>query len=509
MDHHYLDCYISELHTIIAELDHAETNSTAETGSLQSRLSSLECRMRQEKAEIIDFKSIIDASSDGIYISDQNAVIRYVNAAYANHTGLTPEELIGKSGQQLLDEGVFRQIVTPEVIKTKQQRVLTGYIRTVNDRDIYGYSIVKPIFNELGEVAYVVVTLYDPARLRGRYHEFSQLRNQLQPSIQVRQDSISEGLEPVIGSSKVLKEVYDIAKRVARTDATILIQGESGVGKEGLADFICTNSPRKNKPFIKINCTAIPADLLESELFGYEQGAFTGANRKGKIGLFEQANYGTILLDEIGDLSMQLQAKLLRVIQQKELIKLGGSAPIKLEIRIIASTNANLKQKIQDGSFREDLYYRLSTIPIHIPSLRERREDIRELITYFMDYYGQMHHRLLELSDEHMMIFERYDWPGNIRQLRNVVEYLVVCADDDYVSSIEPLLRILEFDCGNVKNAIPTLAESMNSYEKMIISQALKKSGGVRKAAEVLGIDPATISRKIKRYGIDVLKREN
>jgi transcriptional regulator with PAS, ATPase and Fis domain len=388
--------------------------------------------------------------------------------------------------------------------------VLLGYVRTEGDRDINAYCTVKPILDEEGEVRYVTVTMYDPDRLRGRYAEFASMNDATQAPIRVRQDPMLGVSEPVVGSSQALWEVYAIAKRVAHTDATVLICGESGVGKEGVADFICTNSPRRNKPFVKVNCTAIPANLLESELFGYEGGSFTGANAKGKAGLFEQANGGTILLDEIGDLSIDLQTKLLRVIQQRELMRVGGTSPMKLDVRIIASTNADLKKKMTEGTFREDLYYRLSTIPIYVPALRERREDIPELITYYLDYYGQHHHRFIQVSDEHMAVFQRYSWPGNIRQLRNVVEYLVVCADDDYLSNINPLLRILDIDgnTGEMRSVLPTLAESMQSYEKMVISQAIRKTGGIRKAAEALGIDPATVSRKVKKYHIEVPGRD-
>lgn len=505
MDKEQLAAYQEILNRAIAQLDGAVTQETA--ARLCRELKGLSRKMAADCERQIDFKSIVDAFGDGIYVTDKNGVIRYINPAYSRYTELDPDMLLGKSGQQILDEGIFVRIATPEVISSKQPRVLLGYVRTVEDRDIYAYCTVKPILDANGELRYALVTMYDPNLLRGRYAEFSSMNDATEPPIRVRQDPMLEGMEPVVGSSKALRDVYTIAERVAHTDATVLICGESGVGKEGVADFICTNSARRNKPFVKVNCTAIPANLLESELFGYEQGAFTGADRKGKTGLFEQANGGTLLLDEIGDLSIDLQTKLLRVIQQKELLKVGGTTPIKLNVRIIASTNADLKKKMAEGTFREDLYYRLSTIPIFVPPLRERREDISELIWYFLDYYCQHHHRYIQLSDEHMTIMERYDWPGNIRQLRNVIEYLVVCADDDYLSNINPLLRILDVEGPPAQKLMPTLSESMQSYEKMVIYQTIKKTGGIRKAAEVLGIDPATVSRKVKKYGIELSER--
>ncbi len=482
--------------------------SEEKTAQIRQELKALEATMRSDSENEIDFKAIVETSSDGIYIVDKKAIIRYINPAYTQHTKLVPEQVIGKTSQELVEEGIFLRVATPEVIESKRTRVLLGYIRTVDDRDIFGYCIVRPVLTDNEEVRYAVVTLYDPERLKGRYSEFASMNNSVEPPIRVRESPVADGVEPVVGSSKTLKDVYAIAKRVAGTDATVLIYGESGVGKEGVADFICTNSPRRDKPFVKVNCTAIPANLLESELFGYERGAFTGANSKGKVGLFERANGGTILLDEIGDMSVDLQAKLLRVIQQKELLRIGSNNPLKLDVRIIASTNADLKKKIAEGKFREDLYYRLSTIPILIPPLRERRDDIPDLIRYYLDYFGQHHHRNVQLSDEHMTIFERYDWPGNIRQLRNVVEYLIVCGDDDYLNNVKPLLRILGVDgYSTTNNILPTLDESMRSYEKSILEQVIRKTGGIRKASIVLGVDPATVSRKAKKYHIELPDR--
>lgn len=480
--------------------------SAEKTDVLRLRLESVLAESEKE----IDFKAVVDSLSDGIFVTDKQNVIRYMNPAYSKYTMLKPEEVIGKTSQELVEEGVFKRVATPEVIKSKRTQVLIGYVRTVEGRDIYGYCIVRPVLNGDGEVRYAVVTLYAPERLKGRYSEFARGNDAVEPPIRVREGVSEDVSEPAVGGSPGLTSAYAIAKRVAATDATVLIFGESGVGKEGVADYICANSPRRDKPFVKVNCTAIPANLLESELFGYERGAFTGANSKGKQGLFERAHGGTILLDEIGDLSIDLQAKLLRVIQQKELMRIGGTNPIKLDVRIISSTNADLKKKIEEGKFREDLYYRLSTIPIHVPSLRERKEDIPDLINYYLEFFGHHHHRYIELSDEHMRVFERYDWPGNIRELRNVVEYLVVCADESYLHNINPLLRMLGVDGYSESNSIlPGLEESMNSYEKSLIVQAVRKTGGIRKAAVVLGVDPATVSRKMKKYNIDLPEKAN
>ncbi len=493
---------IDILRKAIRHLDEAHTPE--QYARVRRDLENLASHMEWGEKNDLDFKAIVDSSNDGIYVVDKDSVIRYINPAYSKYTQLEPEQVIGKTSTELVDEGVFRRVATPEVLESKRPHVLLGYIRTVDGRDIYGYCIVNPVFDGDGNIRYAVVTLYDPERLKGRYYEFAESNNSVEPPITVR-EGISEGFgEPVIGTSIELKQTYAIAQRVAGTDATVLICGESGVGKEGVANFICANSPRRDKPFVKVNCTAIPANLLESELFGYEKGAFTGANTKGKKGLFELANGGTILLDEIGDLSIDLQAKLLRVLQQKEIMRIGGTQSIKLDVRIIASTNTDLKRKILEGQFREDLYYRLSTIPISVAPLRERPGDIPQLIEYYLNYFIKHHHRTIHLSDEHMMVLQRYNWPGNIRQLKNIVEYLVVCGDE-YLTNIDPLLKILGVDNYNVENSIlPSLEESMNSYEKSLIIQTLNKVGGVRKAAKVLGIDPGTLSRKIKKHKIEL-----
>ncbi len=493
-----------KLQKLSADLKDARTD--AQIGKIRRELDRLAGQLESE----LDFRAIVDSSNDGIYVVDRDAVIRYINPAYAKYTKLQPEQVLGKTSMQLVEEGIFSEVATPKVLDSKRTHILMGYVRTVDNQDIYGYCIIRPVLDENGELRYAVVTLYDPDRLRARYSEFNSGDNAVVPPIRVREaGGVDEGGEPVIGSSMELKHTYDIARRVAETDATVLIYGESGVGKEGVADYICARSPRRDKAFVKVNCTAIPPNLLESELFGYERGAFTGANSKGKAGLFELANGGTILLDEIGDLPIDLQAKLLRVLQQRVVLRIGGTTPIKLDVRIIASTNADLQKKIAEHQFREDLYYRLSTIPIHVPPLRDRKEDIPQLVQYYLDFFCQHHHRYIQLSDAHMTVLQRYDWPGNIRQLRNVIEYLVVCADDEYVTSIKPLLKVLGVEGFSTENTIcPSLEESMSSYEKSLIIQALSQNGGVRRAAKALGVDPATISRKMKKYNIAPPQKE-
>lgn len=291
------------------------------------------------------------------------------------------------------------------------------------------------------------------------------------------------------------------------TDATVLITGESGTGKELIADAIYKNSRRSQKPFIKINCSSIPASLLESELFGYEKGAFSGASAQGKKGLFEAANTGTLLLDEIGDMPMDLQAKLLRAIQSSEITRVGGTAPIKLNIRLIASTNCNLKEKIANGTFRSDLYYRLHVIPISVPPLRDRKEDIPLLCRHYLNIFSEKYNRPVSLSEENLDTLTNYSWPGNIRELRNIMEYLAVCCADSPQIENSFLYSIFDMETDNAYlelNQNMTLNEAVSTYEKEFLKNTIKDVKNLKEASQILNVDISTVSRKLKQYGLSI-----
>ena len=264
-------------------------------------------------------------------------------------------------------------------------------------------------------------------------------------------------------------------------------------------------SSRSQKPFIKVNCASIPLTLLESELFGYEKGAFSGANINGKQGLFELANGGTLLLDEIGDMPIDLQAKLLRAIQNKEITRVGGTKKINLDIRFIAATNSNLREKIREGQFRQDLFYRLNVIPISIPPLRERKEDIQPLCKHFIEYYGKERGHQLMLTPSNYKILESHDWPGNVRELENVIEYLTICSspsgsiDDSVIYGIMDMKQEDSYSFGNIRS----LEDAVAAYERQLIESVLQSSRSLREAGTKLGINASTVSRKIKQYGID------
>ncbi len=309
----------------------------------------------------------------------------------------------------------------------------------------------------------------------------------------------------IIGESMAMRGLLSLIRKVSPTDSTVLVLGESGTGKELVATSIHDNSERTDKPFIKLNCAAIPAELLESELFGHEKGAFTGAN-KFKPGKFDMATGGTIFLDEIGDMPLNLQAKILRVLQEQEFYRVGGSRTIKVDVRIIASTNKNLEKMIQEGSFREDLFYRLNVFTLHLPPLRERKEDIPLIVDYFLQNVPQK----VDISSVALQMLIAFSWPGNIRELKNTIESAAVIAENGYIEPAQLSSKITgafnNDDQMGLKLPVNIpLDERLREIEKSMIIEALRKTGGVQvRATELLGINPRSLWHRIKKHDIDV-----
>jgi len=306
----------------------------------------------------------------------------------------------------------------------------------------------------------------------------------------------------MVGTSNAMRQVYLLIEQVADSNATVLIRGESGTGKDLVAHAVHYRSPRADKPFIKVNCTALPETLLESELFGHEKGAFTGAIER-KIGRFERAHGGTIFLDEIGDFPPNLQVELLRVIQFKEFERVGGLETMKSNVRIIVATNKNLEQEIKEGLFREDLYYRINVFPIYLPPLRERKDDIMLLADHFVEKFTDENNKdISRISTPAIEMLTRYHWPGNVRELENCIERAVLLCDGDVIRSehLPPSLQMIKKD-----EAMPgqSLTEVIANKERELIVDALKKSGGrQREAAKELGITGRILGYKIKKYNI-------
>ena len=320
----------------------------------------------------------------------------------------------------------------------------------------------------------------------------------------------SLGFSDIIGSSEIMIEVMRMVQKVAPSDTTVLLTGESGTGKELFARAIHSLSARHAKPYITINCAAIPGELLENELFGSEKGAFTSSHAR-KMGKFEIANGGTIFLDEIGDLEFSLQAKLLRVLQEQTFERLGGTKPLKVDVRIITASNVNLQEAIAKKKFREDLFYRLSVFPIHIPPLRERRDDIAPLANYFVDkYWRQMKKGEKSLAREAMAILERYHWPGNVRELENTVERAIILADGKKIKPEHLAIRLATTDEVRLREGaglkeVGQMAQTQ-AERGMIIRILNQTRGNKRKTAEILKIDYTTLFEKIKKYDIDTNK---
>lgn len=394
-----------------------------------------------------------------------------------------------------------------------------------------GYVFGTPIFKENGELSQVVacsLPIVSLSSLREDFEGFLREVNSLRGR-RVNPTVSASAQSGMLDQYDSLKKIRTLIHRVAATDATILITGESGVGKEVVADEIYRLSARRDKPYVKLNCASIPAHLLESELFGYERGSFTGANTKGKIGLFEYANGGTLMLDEIGDMPMDLQVKLLRAIQSQEITRIGGTKPIKLDIRFLALTNADLKKEVAEGKFRQDLYFRLNVIPLNVPPLRERPGDLEKLCGYFIARFTEKYHFPFHLTPEQLGYMKLYAWPGNIRELENMMEYMVLVSsgvgriEDDVLKG---LLNITEevhaaalpaapLQRTDALPPLPTVNldvgidfnQAVADYEKLLLEQAIRSSANLREVGEKLNLNASTVSRKIKQYNIDYWHR--
>ena len=320
---------------------------------------------------------------------------------------------------------------------------------------------------------------------------------------QLEASELPISFQSYISQNKDLQKTLSLAAKVANTNCTILIQGESGVGKEVMAKCIHNASSRKERPMIKVNCASIPENLLESELFGYEEGAFTGARKGGKLGKFELANKGTILLDEIGDMSLTMQSKLLRVLQEKELERVGGTKTIKLDVRVIAATNRNLEEMVEKNEFRSDLYYRLHVVPIHIPALRYRREDIMPLVRYFIERNGG--DESTDLTPGAARMLEEYGWPGNVRELQNVIEYAMIVKTGDIleIKDFPQYLRGDGAEDGPAEDGPCRLKDAVERLEKSMMQRALKRNNGNKSMAiNELGLSRRSFYEKLEKYGL-------
>lgn len=451
---------------------------------------------------VIDFDAVIESSYDGIYITDADANTIKVNRAYENITGLKREDMLGKNMMELVRDGVISNSATLEVLKTKKSITINQSFKTGKKALVSG----SPIFNESGQITMVVTNVRDVTQLYELNEQLAkhrELSKKYHSEIQAMRSQLLNSTD-IIAEDKNMLNTLRMAKRVANVDTTVLLLGETGAGKEEVAKYIHKNSKRSKNQFIKINCGAIPANLIESELFGYEKGAFTGANKEGKMGLFEISDGGTIFLDEIGELPLDMQVKLLRVLQEREIERIGSVKPIKIDVRVIAATNRNLEDMITKKTFRQDLYYRLNVVPIVIPPLRDRKGDIAPLVEHFLGILNKKYEFNKSFTKCAMNCFTEYNWPGNVRELKNVVERVVIMSSSDKILEsdlpIQNKLGILDGKLKNCKEYV-NLKEVIEKVELKFINNAFERYGNVRDAAKSLGIDASTLVRKRKKYG--------
>jgi TyrR family helix-turn-helix protein len=368
-----------------------------------------------------------------------------------------------------------------------------------------------PVFDRKGKIFRVVSNVREITELillKQQLEQAKGLSKHYESELKALQIQYS-GSEKLIVNSRKMKDLLDTVIRLAQVDSTVFITGESGTGKELIAETIHKNSSRKKEPFIKINCGAISRNLLESELFGYDTGAFTGAKKGGKAGYFELANGGTLLLDEISELPYNLQVNLLRVLQNKEIIRVGGEKTIPINVRIIAATNCDILAQVEKNQFREDLYYRLNVVPVEVPPLRERKEEIPVLAAHFLQMFNKKYKMEKELSPNVIDVLMEYDWPGNVRELENIIERLVVTIPENVLSRKDLPLHLKnntfteKHPTITVSGIIP-LREAVEAVEKQILEQAYARYKTTREVARQLEVDPSTVLRKATKYGISL-----
>ena len=479
----------------------------------------------------MDSLRITDLIEYPIHLITPDGLIQYVNQSWCNKYKLSLKEVYHhhissidavvrnmnyyisfdeaySSLREDLGSAAYNYMETPNTVPACLQAIQQRReVTVVSQMPDGGLVLVcsKPIFNDQQEIVFVLTQIQDlslTAAWRDKLDQEVQKNCRIQEELQYLRDS--QTTSNLVGNSKDMVELRKFISVIAKSDASVLISGESGVGKEVVAKEIYHQSQRKDAPFVTVNCAAIPENLLESELFGYEKGAFTGA-MKSKMGLFEVANGGTILLDEIGEFPIHLQPKLLRVLQERELRRVGGTENIPIDVRVIAATNRNLADQVKNKTFRADLYYRLNVVPIQIPALRDRREDIALLASSFLASFNKKYKTSKFFLSQAVMLLEQHDWPGNVRELENVVERLVIISSKKAITPQQVMMVFsgrMNVDADTADAPIMSLKEVTDQVEKKMISEALANYKSTYKAAKVLGVSQSTLVRKAKSLGI-------
>lgn len=451
---------------------------------------------------LVEYRNIVQQFEEEIFVTDGNGIILYLNPQAEKICGVKLRDVIGKHVSIMKKEGIFSSSTTLEVLQTRKKVNILQKLKS--GKTVFATGL--PIYDEKGQLHRIISTSKDVKEINNLTAEI-ELKNKEIKNKNQELNLLREGIfaqDNFVCSSPKMKAIKDTIIKIAPTDITVLIQGESGVGKEVVAKLIHNLSMRNRYPLIKINCGMIPENLMESELFGYESGAFTGANKTGKIGKIELANHGTLFLDEIGEMPLSLQVKLLEFLQDREIIRVGGTQKIKIDTRVIVATNRDLQIMVNEGSFRNDLFYRLNVLPINIPPLRERQEDIPSLIEYFLESFNERYKMNKRLDPEVEKAFQEYNWPGNVRELIHFIERIMVTSDTELIMP-ENLPEILLSKSSTPHQKIictdlMPLKKAKNELEAQLVKRAYEIYKSTYKVGKVLEIDQSTVVKLLKKH---------
>ena len=484
----------------IARLDGTSVNYAFSQGK---RLHMDHMKIKRKELLSNNLEEILEASFDGIMVTDGEGNCLFANSSYTKDTGILNEEIVGHNVRELLNPTWMRTSIALEVIEKGTTVSMEHDTKNGNHILVTG----NPIFDENGKITKVIVNTRDLSKINNLKVQLDEAEAMKKLYIE-RLESEHDDKGPLmleaggtVVVNKNMKDIYEIAKRVSTYNTTVLITGESGTGKELVARYIHQCDPiRKEKPFVVINCGAIPANLLESELFGYEEGTFTGALKGGKKGLFEEAEGGVLFLDEIGEMDLSLQVKLLRALESRKIMRVGSSHEKDVNIRVVAATNRELEKEVREGRFRDDLFYRLNVVSLKVPPLRERVDEILPLATKFTNSFNKLYGQNKKLTYDLVQELEDYQWPGNIRELKNVIENMVVVSPNEYLHSNDLPWGI---EKSEIFDDQPTLKEAVEDFEKRFLERAKERWKTTEKIGAMLDVNQSTISRKLRKYGIE------
>ena len=437
----------------------------------------------------------LNASQDGIMIFDRDVTVVYANDKALDLNGLIKQEALGRTWYELEQTGHFHGNAALEALRTKKP----SSSEFVNQLGKHLLSTCTPILDNGGEPQYLISNLRDMSELSDLQRKLLERKKQIAKLQHSLHELNNRNEKNFVYISPAMRKIILTIDRIAETDVSILLLGESGVGKSAVAERIHAHSLRSDGPLIIVNCGAIPASLCEAEFFGYEKGAFTGADYM-RPGIFESANGGTLILDEIGELPLDMQVKLLRVLQNSKVKRIGSQKEQTLNFRLIAATNQNLKEKVLNGSFREDLYYRINIVKFVIPPLRERPDDIKQMLIYYLEYYNKKYKVHKTMSPELVSALEHYSWPGNAREMAHLIERMVVLSTSQIIDCEYLTEDILPVAKKEIK--ITTLKEAVQTAERALLTETFKIFKNTRRMAKVLDVSHSTVARKLNEYKI-------